>query len=416
MSLWHGEHYLECFPRVTSDDVKVILAQNDANSVPSFFDDYIPMIDDQYNHGDHDHVAPKRGVACPQRNHSQVCIFGEHKVTSLKDDNLRAEAATVLLRSFPSCITAHDHIGDPSVSHIADVVRLKTNYEVTAIYRITNRQRKDMYRQFAQTYGIPKALVVFHGTTRPNATKMAGQGFRASMNNGAKCVRGIHSCSTFWGALAHATPCAQDSTQTVVIANLLPGPTAVAEPGVSDFGTNARGEQIMTTTNTDNTSFCAMYEDQLLVTHLITVRYVKNSVHTPQAHDIVRTYHAAIWESIQARTRAQLEPDAEVVPLVPDVAEGDPVWIHGIHPIKPDPYGHGWVSGVVKKKITDSKGTVRYLVDLIEPTLRDHVRSMNKTIYSGTNFGQPLEWVCCLRAKLYTLGERQSHLGKRKSC
>jgi hypothetical protein len=71
-----------------------------------------------------------------------------------------------------------------------------------------------------------------------------------------------------------------------------------------DFGIDANGNTILTTTNPDNTIFCASHGDQLLATYRVSVKFNTAIQHTASQHNLVRMYHPTIWEIIKTQANA----------------------------------------------------------------------------------------------------------------
>ena len=71
---------------------------------------------------------------------SEECIFGD--VNAASDRDMREEATKVLSQAFPSCIDALTHDGRPNLDQLVEIVRDKSNYEITGVTRVMNRTRQ----------------------------------------------------------------------------------------------------------------------------------------------------------------------------------------------------------------------------------------------------------------------------------
>ena len=165
--------------------------------------------------------------------------------------------------------------------------------------RLHNRPRYHMWKCFADCYHIHKSRTVYHGTTDTSARCIIENGFRGAASRRSKFGKGIYTATTSWEALAYAEP-DHDFLQTLLVCELLQGPTKPGSADQVDFGHDEKGAMILTLTNQEKTILCASQENQLLPTYKITVRFRTDNLHTPSHHNLVRKYHPMIWEAIKA--------------------------------------------------------------------------------------------------------------------
>jgi hypothetical protein len=207
------------------------------------------------------------------------------------------ESAQVLARAF-GMTRGMDDV-QPSLAEVLTDITSNANYEVVEVVRIQNPQRYSMYMFFKQTYDIPGARIVYHGTTRSSAASIATTGFRGAVSQRAKYGKGIYCSSNVWEALPYAEPEQPTLTQTFLVVDMLQGPTKLGWQDQVDFGVDSQKREILTTTNPESTIFCAKYENQLLATYRITVRFLADRQHTTTHYDTVRMYHPTIWKIIK---------------------------------------------------------------------------------------------------------------------
>ena len=289
-----------------------------------------------------------------------------------------------------------------SLASIVESVAERANYQVLSVTRHQNLPRYSMHRHFGRSYGIKDTRAVYHGTTRTNASTIAKVGFRNAASQRAKFGKGIYAASNVWEALAYAEPEAGSMVQTFLVADLLQGPTRIGTENMVDFGYDDAQRQIITTTNPDQSIFCAAYEDQLYAHYSITVRYMCENPHSPSAHGIVRMYHPAIWSRIKEKLGQQPTPQAPVfaVPLPapkPQFEElqchmnykmGDMVKV--VKTFKHYTFCRGAV-GHIRKIVKD--GRVHFCVELEAADLQKLTKRANKKpVYSWQS---DLSWLRC---------------------
>jgi hypothetical protein len=86
-----------------------------------------------------------------------------------------------------------------------------------------------MHQQFKLSYGITQERTVYHGTSRVSADSIATIGFRGAASRRAKFGKGIYTSSNVWEALAYADPDITDLKQTLLVVDLLQGPTSLGK-------------------------------------------------------------------------------------------------------------------------------------------------------------------------------------------
>ena len=226
------------------------------------------------------------------------CVFLEVPIYSIHSAIPGGrEAAGVLAAAFQTCVKSPV----PSHAQALACIQERSNYQVVEIVRVQNIARASMHDTFKRVYAVGPTLTVYHGTTGASATTISETGFRRACSQRSKLGKGIYTSSNIWEALAYAEP-APDLTQTFLVVNLLQGPTALGQVEMVDFGSDSAGNQILTVTNPENTTFCASLCDQLLATYRVSVRFDSSTKHTPAQQNLIRMYHPTIWELIQRQT------------------------------------------------------------------------------------------------------------------
>jgi len=211
------------------------------------------------------------------------------------------ECCGVLGLAFKSCFGEERPSG---VQALVDGIAEKSYFQVLSVTRLQNVPRHAMHKSFARIYDIPATVrTVYHGTSEENARIIAQLGFRNAASQRARFGKGIYAAASVWEALAYAEPDAE-YVQTFLVADLIQGPTRVGHENMADFGKDLEGQQILTTTNPEETIFCAAYEDQLYAHYRVTVRFMVERPLCPLVHNRVGVYHPVIWKRIKERTNA----------------------------------------------------------------------------------------------------------------
>jgi hypothetical protein len=229
-------------------------------------------------------------------DHAEVLLFSAGWGTpvlhfSADPHPAEVECANVLAETFKSCFGPET---PSSVSKLVECIADSSNYKVLSITRLQNLARYSMHKQFGRSYGISSARQVYHWTTKASANTIAKVGFRNAVSPRALFGKGIYAAANVWEALAYAEPEAYSNVQTLLVADLLQGPTRVGHEQMIDFGRDLSNKQILTATNPQETIFCAAYEDQLYAHYSITVRFLAEREHLPSARKIVGGYHPAV--------------------------------------------------------------------------------------------------------------------------
>lgn len=303
-----------------------------------------------------------------------------------------AECLRVLERPFKAVLFEQPS----SVQHAIECIRDRTLYEVIEVVRQQDPVRFSMQEHFKRLYKIHDTRWVYHGTSKTNAAIIAKVGFRNSASQRAKFGRGIYTASNVWEALAYAEPDATSLEQTFFVVALAQGPSRVGTENMADFDVDEAQRQILTTTNPEQTIFCAAYEDQLYAHYKITVRCLVERPLLPSAHGIVRMYHPAIWSRLKQTSAQQLAlaPPAFAVPPPAPAPKPKPRAIPQAMEIPCHHHfnKHGRVKivktwhkyefaldavGTIEKIVKDGK--VHFFVALDDARLRELVCILNKT-------------------------------------
>ena len=191
---------------------------------------------------------------------------------------------------------------------------LLTLAQVLQVDRLHNRPRYQLWRQFAASYEVHMVKHAYHGTTSAGASLIARSGFRGAASIRAKFGKGIYTSTSVWEALAYSPPEGENCAQTVLVVDMLQGPTAIGSKDQIDFGCDDNGRAVLTLTNSSGTILCASQENQLLPTYKISVRFIAECPFTPSQHNLVRVYHPVIWQMVKAAA-APPQPDLPLFSL-----------------------------------------------------------------------------------------------------
>lgn len=342
-------------------------------------------------------------------DHGEVLLFSSNPPAPAAE----VECANVLTETFKSCFGPET---PSSVSKLVECIADSSNYKVLSITRLQNLARYSMHKLFGRGYGISSARQVYHGTTKTSASTIAKVGFRNAVSQRALFGKGIYAAANVWEALAYAEPEAHSNVQTFLVADLLQGPTRVGHENMVDFGRDLSNKQILTTTNPQETIFCAAYEDQLYAHYRITVRFLAERRLLPSARKIVGGwYHPAVWSLIKAQAAAGAAVAAAApvfgvfvvglhtgfltaveLPSHKSFKTGDTVKV--VRTLKPFSFCHGAV-GRIAKIVKD--GHVHFCVEFDSPDLQDRTKLANKKqIYK---WHTDLAWLCCRDSHIETV-------------
>lgn len=299
-----------------------------------------------------------------------------------------------------------------SVQDAIECIRQRTQCEVKTVVRLQYPKRFSMHGEFMRVYKIDDTRWVYHGTTETNADIIAKVGFRNSASKRAKFGKGIYTASDVWEALAYAEPDAKSFVQTFLVAALAQGPSRVGTENMSDFGVDEAQRQILTTTNPEQTIFCAAYEDQLYAHYMITVRYCVEEPLSASAHGIVRMYHPVIWSRLKKTAAQQLAlvapafavpppapapapaPIPRAIPQATEIPCHQQFSLHGRVKIVNTWRKHEFALhavGTIEKIVKERK--VHFFVALDNASMRERVRIVNKPPL--TSWHTNPSWLCC---------------------
>jgi len=386
-------------------------ASSDSTGLPlmeslagSNFDDPLESVRQRRRFGTDE---PETWEPMPGADCAEVQLFSADPSAASLCIAVAAECAVVLAKTFKPCFGPEP---PSSVPGLVEAIADSSNYEVLSITRLQNLARYSMHKHFGRSYGIASVRQVYHGTARANASTIAKVGFRNAASQRAKFGKGIYAASSVWEALAYAEPEAHSNVQTFLVADLLQGPTRVGHENMVDFGLDLSNKQILTTTNPDETIFCAAYEDQLYAHYSITVRFRFERTHSPSAHNIVRLYHPSIWSLIKAQTSQPplIRKPVFAVPLPSPQAKSEELNCHMsfkggdtvkiIKTLKTHTFCRGEV-GRIKKIVKD--GHVHFCVEFDSPDLQERIKLANKKqVYEWQT---DLTWLRCQISHIETV-------------
>ncbi len=326
----------------------------------------------------------------------------------------QAEAAQVLRDAFKIV-----DLDSATVSELVQRILEDTNYEVLNVYKIDSPVRRSMFHHFAMANDIPEPCTVYHGTSSENAEKIAEHGWHGRLCGAGKYGRGIYSTDNAFYALAYATPESDDLTQTLVVASLLKGPTTVGSLNMTDFGVDQEDRLILTTTNEDETIFCAGQESQMLATFMVKVRFDVSRRYTEAVRGRVKFLHAKVNQKImQAVGIAWLPPPVSLpasvaLKLLPNhkgFAVGARVGLQKLGPPYSAFHGkHGTVRQIVQG------GKVVFYVEVDGEAQAVAQANMKKRPALSLPTGAQPGWLPCVLSQLVYKGPHAggSVLGKR---
>jgi hypothetical protein len=239
---------------------------------------------------------------CPHaknEDYVEECIYSKHAPhTSSSIESHARECKKVISEAFSSCVNGLKDTSQCSIAKVIEIVSTASNYEVQDVTRIQNRPLQGIHSDFKRRYSIKNERTVFHGTTHDVALSISKSGFLGAASKRSKFGKGIYVSSNAWEALAYAEP-DKSLQQTLLVVNLLQGPTALGHQDQVDFGFDQDGKQILTLTNPENTIFCASRDSQLSAHYRITVRYLSCRSHTAAQQSVVKIYHPTVWRTIK---------------------------------------------------------------------------------------------------------------------
>ena len=224
------------------------------------------------------------------------------KINGYFSKNSAHEACRIISVACKTCIDGIEFKGsdemeicDNTFSHL----KIVSNYEVVSIERVQNTNLELLHDTFNAVHQIGKPRTVYHGSTKMSIENIAKTGFRGSTCSRSKHGRGIYSSSNIWEALSYAEPEKDTLYQNVIVADLLQGPTIMGTPNLKEFGFNSANQEILTSTNAENTIFCAARESQLLTKYIIVFKFDQTSVHGEGQKNLIKFYNMAIWALIK---------------------------------------------------------------------------------------------------------------------
>jgi len=239
------------------------------------------------------------------------------------------ESAAVLSRAFGNCVNhvLYSSVAEQGVlshSEILSRIKMTSNLSVLKVTRVQNMSRSMLYDAFGATYNIEgTAITAYHGTDHATALTIASRGFRGSCSKRSVWGKGIYVSTNIWEAIAYAKPSA-DCSQTFLVVDIMTGPIIIGSQDLADFGQDAEGNQVLTTTDLGNTILCASYSDQMLATYVVTVRFNVENPNNSLQEQTVRTYHGVIWSQYQ-QAKAKITAAAAVAAPRPTAPPAVPV-------------------------------------------------------------------------------------------
>jgi hypothetical protein len=273
------------------------------------------------------------------------------------------EVVRVLRSAFGSVLDENTCRIDATVEEVLGMLQKQTNYEVVEVVRIDNYATREMQRVFQRVHGISADFKqVYHGTSKANAAKIEKQGFRAFRSMRNKYGDGVYTTSSVWEALGYADLDGDERFQRFFVASLLLGNKRIFDKAESERSVDDEGRPLHTTTDPLGKIFCAWYESQLDLTHLVTVRWVRERPLTVEIYNRICIFQPDLWKLIgPARFSATAAVTAQTAAVTAQTAAvtaqtagaqnaGTPAAPATVVHAKPDPKCHyGFVVGDVVK-------------------------------------------------------------------
>ena len=174
-----------------------------------------------------DLTHPLKWAAMAGSDFEEVQIYSGSNL--MVDVGNQSESAAVLYSAFSSCLDTLPNPNSPDIKQLIDTIAERSNYQIEEVMRLQNRPQFCMHQQFKLCYGITQERTVYHGTSSLSANSIATIGFRGAASRRAKFGKGIYTSSNVWEALAYADPDITDLKQTLLVVDLLQGPTSLGK-------------------------------------------------------------------------------------------------------------------------------------------------------------------------------------------
>lgn len=324
-----------------------------------------------------------------------------------------AESAAVLVEAFRLSMDPADSSDDILALSHAEIeahIFKSSRLTILEVVRVQNMQRSMLSNAFAKTYSLEdeNTKPMYHGTDPANARIISSQGFRGACSSRSKFGKGIYVSNNVWQAMSYAPVDRSDGSQTLLVVKLLQGPTVVGTEGLGDFGTDAAGKQILTTTDPSGTIFCASFSAQLLATYRIRMRFDTSAMFTEAQTNLIVFFPPEIWQKHREHVRAHMmatnntaglakanrpapTPSAPAVYLQLDTHAGISVGERVV--VQNSWFLHKFCDGkegYVRAIIKDNK--VMFCVEVVDvPGIAARIEAANvkgkKPIYPGVNMG-----------------------------
>jgi len=176
---------------------------------------------------------------------------------------------------------------------------------------------------------------------------------------------------------------------------------------MKNFGRDANGAQILTTTNPDNTIFCSSLENQLLATYRVVVRFDSKATKSQPREDLIGLYHPKNWNSnrknsllpplplpILATNKFSLLIAFSMIKEFQGICVGDSVNTVNLH--KSHDFCNG-KQGIVREMVKDV--FVRFDVKILDDSLKTQIALANNEnfLYPGLQ----KTWVSCTKIQVF---------------
>lgn len=342
------------------------------------------------------------------------------------------EVVRVLRSAFGSVLDEHTCRIDATVKEVLGMLRKQTNYEVVKVVRIDNYATREMQRVFQRVHGISADFKqVYHGTSKANARKIEKQGFRAFRSMRSKYGDGVYTTSSVWEALGYADLDGDELLQRFFVASLLLGNKRIFDKAEPERSVDDEGRPLHTTTDPSGKIFCAWYESQLDLTHLVTVRWVRECPLTVEIHNRIRIFQPDLWKligparfsetaAVTAQTAGAQNSGTPAASATAVHAKGDPKCHYGFvvgDVVKLDNITPKWKQAfngkrAVIRRMAYKNQRVAFYVEVVDEAAAVVKAKQNSTAQPAPGPMEP-SWLECWYSEVSPVVPSKSVLGKR---
>lgn len=151
-----------------------------------------------------------------------------------------------------------------------------TNYRVVAVVGVEHRMRMGFQDLLRVNFGLTAqgdVMTVFHGTPGEHVDSITRTGLRGAACRRAKSGRGVYTTRDFWEAVAYSPPDG-NHWQYVLRCDLVCGSIKQGVADQVDFGVDARGAPVLTSTCAAGRVMVPLQDAQLVVRDIIVMQQI----------------------------------------------------------------------------------------------------------------------------------------------